>query len=501
MGIESFDNLHIVNKNDIAKLKATEKEKKFFERVFDKMDTDNDGKLDDIKEGAICIFEDGAISAMKTKSVTDSKIESIFIAGRSSDGTLVEAKEDNSREYTYTNGSSQVVDANGKVKSGRMANGTTFKNITDKNGTLLYKEYVTSDGSKYLLSTDNKKFAKVDPDGGIHTSPVEGDSFDGTMMRLGIKDPKQIQIMRDANKQAFINKHNYFTIHWDVDLGDVYIPPEIAKTLDLRDVLADNHKVGDLIDKINKPAEPHQEEQYGVQNQPQDNLQANGNDERRRALESYAEAVRNSGWQQQSAQPEVTASSKEIDNPKTDVKPEVKLDSKETKAAKKQAKALRKAQKRERKEQARAEALAAKEQKKAQKRAEKDAKAAEKAQARAAAAAAADKATAKHEAASAQYTIGDNLKEKIKSMTPLDIAKCKAKTVKHDAESNRHFIGEFSGISQDTAYLAYNGTKDWLMSNHAKYKQLLGKADISQEESDFISGYETRFCKFLNASE
>lgn len=515
MGIESFDNnSHIVNKSDIANLKATEKEKKFFERIFDKIDTDRDGKLDYDKEGTICIFEDGAVSAMKNKSVSGSKIESIFIGGRSADGRLEEVNDDLSTSYYFKDGSAQTIDKNGVVREGNLKNGTKFKNITDESGQLLYKEYTTRDGKKFLLSPDNKRFAYVEPDGTIRTNPVPGDSIYGTFMRMGITDPELLKELREVNKHAGVNKHDYFSINWEIDHGDVIIPAHIAKTLDITRVLADNHNMQALIDKLNEPAPAvtEQAEIPAAENEEAatEEEAATGNETRKAALEEYAKKERTE-LKEVKAQPAIAKPQKEeqvAPNPATDKDSKVqkKQNKAMTKAQRREAKEQAKAQKREQKAQAKAEAMQAKELKKAQKRArkeqaaaeaqaEKDAKAAQKAMAVTA------KKSEKVLKESSQYAVDDKLREKIHRMTPYDIAKCRNKKAVMDTKTNRYVIGDYSGVSQNTVWIAYVGTRDYLMTNHAKYKALAGKESLTDDEKAFISGYETRFCRFMNATE
>lgn len=514
MGIESFDNMHISKKADIANLKVSAKEKKFFERIFDKLDTDKNGELDDIKEGTIFLFEDGAVSAMKTKSVSDSKIDSIFIGGRAADGTLEEVNDDLSKSYFYKDGAAQTIDKDGIVREGNLKNGTKFKNITDNQGNILYKEYVTKDGKKFLVSPDNKRFAYVEKDGTIRTNPVAGDSIEGTFMRMGIKDPEQLKELREANKHASVNKHNYFSIYWDIDSGSVIIPPHIAKTIDITKVLADNHNMQALMDKLNEPA-PAVTEQAKTpaakkEEAATEEETATGNDARKAALEQYDETVKIE-WRKGTAQPAVPNPPKQkqvtpTPVPTKDSKVQKKQNKAMTKAQRREAKEQAKAQKREQKAQAKAEAMQAKELKKAQKRArkeqaaaeaqaEKDAKAAQKAMAVTA------KKSEKVLKEPSQYAVDDKLREKIHSMTPYDIAKCTNKKAVMDTKTNRYVIGDYSGVSQNTVWIAYAGTRDYLMTNHAKYKALAGKETLTDDEKAFISGYETRFCRFMNATE
>lgn len=120
-------------------------------------------------------------------------------------------------------------------------NGKAFSGITENGNRYEYgedgKPHFVEPKKEFILSTKhrNTKVAQYDKDGNLRTSFTVGDSFEGTMIRLGL-DPSDAEVrklMEEANPEAA--KRKYFTLEDDGDKGtQVKIPKEILNKYDVR---------------------------------------------------------------------------------------------------------------------------------------------------------------------------------------------------------------------------------------------------------------------------
>ncbi|MCQ2738945.1 MAG: hypothetical protein MJ237_01820 [bacterium] len=146
---------------------------------------------------------------------------------------------DGSSVRTWSDGQVDNYDKDGKMINGKLASGTTFTVKYGDDGKLKYKEFTQKDGSKYYWGADGKSYAKKTANGNFKAHAKQGETFNDTMLRLGITDPKDQQIFIKANPKAY--QRGYFLLSKpDSVYGDVYIPKEIADKLDMENILVDS---------------------------------------------------------------------------------------------------------------------------------------------------------------------------------------------------------------------------------------------------------------------
>ena len=162
------------------------------------------------------------------------------LSGKLANGTTWKNEYHNDGSFTreYGDGETEEYDENGKQLSGKLANGTTWKNEYYEDGNLKYQEYTPKDSSKYYYGADGKSFAEKTTNGNYKVSPKQGETFNDTMNRLGITDPADQEIFKNANPKAY--KRGYFLLTKPGKAeGDVYIPKVLADKLNVENMLVD----------------------------------------------------------------------------------------------------------------------------------------------------------------------------------------------------------------------------------------------------------------------
>ena len=144
---------------------------------------------------------------------------------------------DGSCTETWSNGQVKYYDKNGKETHGKLADGTNFKSIYSDDGSLKYKEFTQTNGSKYYYGVNNEGYAEKTVNGNIKAYAKQGETFNDTMLRLGITDPADQEVFKKANPKAY--KRGYFLLADPGTVGDVYIPKSIADKLDISNILVD----------------------------------------------------------------------------------------------------------------------------------------------------------------------------------------------------------------------------------------------------------------------
>ena len=159
--------------------------------------------------------------------------------GKNADGIEFKYTYNADGSYTTTcsNGDVYYYDKNGKETHGKLADGTNFKSIYSDDGSLKYNEYTQTNGSKYYYGADRKSFAEKTVNGNIKAYAKQGETFNDTMLRLGITDPADQEVFKKANPKAY--KRGYFLLADPGKVGDVYIPKSIADKLDISNILVD----------------------------------------------------------------------------------------------------------------------------------------------------------------------------------------------------------------------------------------------------------------------
>ncbi len=159
--------------------------------------------------------------------------------GKNTDGIEFKYTYNADGSYTTTcsNGDVYYYDKNGKETHGKLADGTNFKSIYSDDGSLKYNEYTQTNGSKYYYGADRKSFAEKTVNGNIKAYAKQGETFNDTMLRLGITDPADQEVFKKANPKAY--KRGYFLLADPGKVGDVYIPKSIADKLDISNILVD----------------------------------------------------------------------------------------------------------------------------------------------------------------------------------------------------------------------------------------------------------------------
>jgi len=213
-GSGSNEPSRIKSMSDIENLQKSNPDLKNAEQlksIFSRMDADHNGTIDE-NEGSLYYFNDGAITGKKGDKL---------VTGASASGNI----------YDFEN-------ANVKVTNKDNASTTEYVYKSDKNeysikNEVQYKKY-TKDGKQYILSPNNKKLATIEADGSYRTSFQLGDSFEGTMIRLGL-DPLDADIrkaMEEANPNAA--KRGYFTLDDNGGSGtQVSIPTSVLEKYDV----------------------------------------------------------------------------------------------------------------------------------------------------------------------------------------------------------------------------------------------------------------------------
>ena len=159
--------------------------------------------------------------------------------GKNTDGIEFKYTYNADGSYTTTcsNGDVYYYDKNGKETHGKLADGTNFKSIYSDDGSLKYNEYTQTNGSKYYYGANNESYVHKTVNGNIKAYAKQGETFNDTMLRLGITDPADQEVFKKANPKAY--KRGYFLLADPGTVGDVYIPKSIADKLDISNILVD----------------------------------------------------------------------------------------------------------------------------------------------------------------------------------------------------------------------------------------------------------------------
>lgn len=212
--------ISINSKQDIANLKGS----KNFEQLnslFSTLNQNGDDVLD-AGEGSIYYFDDGSITVTK-----DGKT----VAGATQSGTQFTVRYEGEKSV-YEFGTGETTTKKGEEPvSATSAQGNEYVYNSDSKK-FTYKEH-TVNGKQYILSSNNKKLAMREADGSLRTSFQLGDSFEGTLIRLGLDpaNPEIRQAMEDANPKAA--KRGYFTLDDNGDNGtQVSIPTSVLAKYD-----------------------------------------------------------------------------------------------------------------------------------------------------------------------------------------------------------------------------------------------------------------------------
>ena len=144
---------------------------------------------------------------------------------------------DGSCTETWSSGDVYYYDKNDKKTHGKLADGTNFKSIYSDDGRLKYKEFTQTNGSKYYYGANNESYVHKTVNGNIKAYAKQGETFNDTMLRLGITDPADQEVFKKANPKAY--KRGYFLLADPGTVGDVYIPKSIADKLDISNILVD----------------------------------------------------------------------------------------------------------------------------------------------------------------------------------------------------------------------------------------------------------------------
>ena len=100
-----------------------------------------------------------------------------------------------------------------------------------------YNEFTETNGLKYYYGANNEGYAEKTVNGNIKAYAKQGETFNDTMLRLGITDPADQEVFKKANPKAY--KRGYFLLADPGKVGDVYIPKSIADKLDISNILVD----------------------------------------------------------------------------------------------------------------------------------------------------------------------------------------------------------------------------------------------------------------------
>ena len=160
--------------------------------------------------------------------------------GKNSEGMSFVNKynEDGSYIQEWSDGNVQYYDKDGRRTGGKLPNGTIAEVIYDEKGNRKYDEFKRKNGSVYYWGP-NGGYAEKTANGNFKAHAKHGESFNDTMLRLGITAPKDQQIFIKANPKAY--KRGYFLISKpNANYGDVYIPKEIADKLDISNILVNS---------------------------------------------------------------------------------------------------------------------------------------------------------------------------------------------------------------------------------------------------------------------
>ncbi len=159
--------------------------------------------------------------------------------GKNADG--IEFKNtynaDGSYTTTWSDGDVYYYDKNNKLTLGKLADGTNYKPIYSDDGSLKYNEFTETNGLKYYYGANNEGYAEKTVNGNIKAYAKQGETFNDTMLRLGITDPADQEVFKKANPKAY--KRGYFLLADPGKVGDVYIPKSIADKLDISNILVD----------------------------------------------------------------------------------------------------------------------------------------------------------------------------------------------------------------------------------------------------------------------
>ncbi len=220
-----------VNFRIVTDLKAFQKDNpeakniKQLTTIFNAMDKNGNHQIDE-DEGTLFYFDNGEISATKCEKYT---------------------KEDGTQGEYYKNfmsGNEKGVseyDKDGNLKKSirEQEDGSKFEFGYTNDRQIAYKKRTDKAGNEFLLSpTSNKTIASIEKDGSIRTFHNIEDSFDGTMIRLGLdpSDPEIRSEFKKANPEAFQNdaKPDRFTlVPNDPSAMRVKIPKSILEKYDV----------------------------------------------------------------------------------------------------------------------------------------------------------------------------------------------------------------------------------------------------------------------------
>ena len=159
-------------------------------------------------------YADGSISSYSTEYTYDDKGNQLSEITKWVDGS------ESSIEHTYDDKGNELSrtkkDADGRIK-------WTCEYTYDDKGNKLIRDVEDGNNS---ISFNGSKYLKWTQDSDMTTGAKNGESFDETMKRLGIKDEDR-EVFRKANKKA--EARGWFM----VGELDVTIPKELAEKLDL----------------------------------------------------------------------------------------------------------------------------------------------------------------------------------------------------------------------------------------------------------------------------
>ncbi len=138
--------------------------------------------------------------------------------------------QDNTRTTTYKDGSTYTRNQNYLLLSNtdKDENGNRYTINYDYNEDGSYTatfKYDNGSTSKGMINTNNKMCCYITPNGNYKFTAKQGETFNQTLKRMGITNPKDIAAVRRANPKA--TKRGAFTN----ESGDVYIPKFVIENM------------------------------------------------------------------------------------------------------------------------------------------------------------------------------------------------------------------------------------------------------------------------------